>query len=79
MDTAALCKTALFRGSSPEEVEAMLACLGAERRQYAKGEMVCRVGDVISSMGVVLRGSLDLPVRYPPYGEKLDLLKLLLR
>ena len=28
---------------------------------------------------VVLRGSLDLPVRYPPYGEKLDLLKLLLR
>lgn len=58
MDTAALCKTALFRGSSPEEVEAMLACLGAERRQYAKGEMVCRVGDVISSMGVVLRGSL---------------------
>lgn len=58
MDTAALCKTALFRGSSPEEVEAMLACLGAERRQYAKGEMVCRVGDVISSMGAVLRGSL---------------------
>ena len=58
MDTAALCKTALFRGSSPEEGEAMLACLGAERRQYAKGEMVCRVGDVISSMGVVLRGSL---------------------
>ena len=58
MDTAALCKTALFWGSSPEEVEAMLACLGAERRQYAKGEMVCRVGDVISSMGVVLRGSL---------------------
>lgn len=58
MDTAALCKTALFRGSSPEEVEAMLACLGAERRQYAKGEMVCRVGDVISSMGVVLRGSM---------------------
>lgn len=58
MDTAALCKTALFRGSSPEEVEAMLACLGAERRQYAKGEMVCRVGDVISSMGVVLQGSL---------------------
>ena len=28
---------------------------------------------------VVLRGQLALPVRYPPYGEKLDLLKLLLR
>ena len=28
---------------------------------------------------VVWRGRLDLPVRYPPYGEKLSLLKLLLR
>ena len=35
----------------------MLNCLGAERRQYAKGQMICRTGDIVSSLGIVLSGS----------------------
>ena len=57
MEIAALSKTALFRGSSPEEVEAMLSCLGAERRTFQKGERIFRTGDVVRSLGAVLAGS----------------------
>lgn len=57
MDYYDLSKTILFRGTTPEEVETMLNCLGAERRQYAKGQMICRTGDIVSSLGIVLSGS----------------------
>lgn len=57
MEIAGLSKTALFRGSSPEEVETMLSCLGAERRAFEKGEMIFRTGDVVTSLGIVLSGS----------------------
>ena len=56
MDAAALSKTALFRGTTPEEVESMLACLGAWRRQFDKGEIICRAGDVVTALGMVLSG-----------------------
>lgn len=32
-----LANTALFRGTSPQEAEAMLNCLGAMERGYARG------------------------------------------
>ena len=57
MDYYDLSKTILFQGTTPEEVETMLNCLGAERRQYAKGQMICRTGDIVSSLGIVLSGS----------------------
>ena len=57
MDYIGLSKTALFRGATPGEVEEMLSCLSAERRGFAKGEMVCRMGDVVTSLGMVLSGS----------------------
>lgn len=56
MDFVFLSHTALFRGISPEEAERMLSCLGAERRQFAKGQMIYRTGDVVSSLGLVLSG-----------------------
>lgn len=56
MDAAALARTPLFRGASPEEVEGMLACLGAETRRYAKGETIFRVGDRVSALGLVCSG-----------------------
>lgn len=57
MDFSALSKTALFRGSTAEEVKSMLSCLGAERRSFPKGQMIYRTGDVVRSLGLVLSGS----------------------
>jgi CRP-like cAMP-binding protein len=62
MDDVFLANTALFRGSSPEEAHAMLSCLGAYEKQYKKGEMICRAGDYISSMGLVLSGGVNISV-----------------
>ena len=57
MDFIGLSKTALFRGATPQEVEAILSCLNAEARQFSKSEMIYRTGDVVTSLGVVLSGS----------------------
>jgi CRP-like cAMP-binding protein len=57
MDVISLSKTALFRGITPLEVEEMLLCLGAEQRHFSKGEILCRTGDVVTDLGMVLSGS----------------------
>ncbi len=57
MEFPALSRSPLFRGASPEEVETMLGCLGAERRRYARGACLCRAGETISALGLVLSGS----------------------
>ena len=56
MKSAVLAHTPLFRGATPEEVEAMLGCLGAERRAFARGELIYRTGDVVTALGLVLSG-----------------------
>ena len=56
MDPVQLTETALFCGISPGETEALLACLGAQRRKYAKGEQILRAGDTVESLGLVLSG-----------------------
>ena len=57
MDFFALSKTALFKGATPQEVEDMLRCLGAERRQFSRGETIYHAGDSVTALGVVLSGS----------------------
>ena len=57
MEFTLLSKTALFRGTTGEEVEAMLACLGAVRRKFERRETIYGVGEVVSSLGMVLSGS----------------------
>lgn len=57
MDFFTLSKTALFYGVTPQEVEEMLSCLGAEERHFAKGEMVYRAGELVRALGMVLSGS----------------------
>lgn len=57
MDFTFLSQTALFRGAAPREVEGMLSCLGAEQRHFSKGELLCRAGDVVMALGMVLFGS----------------------
>ena len=60
MDHLFLSRTILFRGAAPEEVEAMLTCLQAEVRSYARGEVIYRAGDTVSAMGLVLSGSVSI-------------------
>lgn len=57
MDFSFLSKTALFRGTTPQEAEAMLGCLGGGTRAYSKGDTILRAGECADSMGLVLSGS----------------------
>ena len=53
-------KTELFRGTTPEEIKEMLFCLNAQTKHYSKGEYICRAGDYIRTMGMVLSGSVNI-------------------
>ena len=46
----------LFQGMTPEEAAGLLACLGSDRRRYAKGQTVLHAGEVVTSLGLVLSG-----------------------
>ena len=56
----ALKKSVLFCGIETREIEAMLNCLSAVKRTYEKGEFVWRNGDHVTSMGLVLTGSVHV-------------------
>lgn len=57
MDYLFLSKTSLFCGTSEQEVEAMLQCLGAFTKRYVKDEIICHAGEPAENMGLVLSGS----------------------
>ena len=60
MNPVSLSKTILFQGASPQEIEAMLHCLQAEEKTFRKGEIIYHAGASISSMGLVLSGSVSI-------------------
>lgn len=60
MDGEFLTKTVLFRGATPQEVEQMLSCLGAQRRVFPKGAYVYHAGEPVRALGVVLSGSVSI-------------------
>ena len=47
----------LFSGISEEELSAMLSCLHAEEKDYAKDAFLLRAGDTAESIGLVLSGN----------------------
>lgn len=51
-----LAQTKLFSGMTEEEISAMLSCLSAVTKTYAKGEYIFRSGECISSMALLLSG-----------------------
>ena len=53
-------KTVLFQGATPQEVEQMLSCLGAQRRVFPKGAYVYHAGEPVRALGVVLSGSVSI-------------------
>lgn len=60
MDTLFLSKTMLFRGIAPQDIEAMMTCLSAATKTYKRGEVIFSEGDTVSSMGMVLSGSVSI-------------------
>ena len=55
-----LAMTPLFSGSKPEEIDTMLGCLAARERRYGKGARIHRMGDVITTVGLVLEGGVRI-------------------
>ncbi len=60
MDTLFLSNTNLFRGTTPDEVAAMLPCLMAEEKYYRKDEVIYRGGDIVHKIGMVITGSVSI-------------------
>ena len=52
--------TPLFNGLKPEEIDTMLGCLAARERRYRKGARIHRMGDVITTVGLVLEGGVRI-------------------
>ena len=59
----------LFAGISPEELESMLACLGARRVDAGKEQPIFREGDPADFVGVVLEGAVRI-LREDFYGNR---------
>ena len=51
-----LFRSPLFQGVSAADAASMLQCLGAQRRHYARGERILRMGETTESLGLVLAG-----------------------
>lgn len=47
-------------GIEQKELEALLDCLKPKRKNYRKGEYVCRAGEPIRHMGFILEGSVNI-------------------
>ena len=60
MDYKLLENAPLFKDVAPEEIDAMLQCLGTEEKEYEKGEIIFHAGDVIHSIGLVLTGRVQI-------------------
>ena len=60
MDTLFLSKTDLFRGIPQEDIQSMLGCLKAATKTYQRGEFICREGETVTAMGMVLCGSVSI-------------------
>jgi CRP/FNR family transcriptional regulator, dissimilatory nitrate respiration regulator len=50
----------LFQGILTDDIKAMLTCLNARIASYDKGVFIYRVGDVVSDLGIVLKGNVHL-------------------
>lgn len=50
----------LFRGISTEEIRGILKCLSAVHKQYRRGEYIFRLGDMVSTVGLVQQGAVQI-------------------
>lgn len=69
-DTDFLQSIALFKGLEPEAVPALMRCLGAREKKYAKGETILLAGDAATQVGIVWEGEVCVQ-RDTPDGRQL--------
>ena len=62
MDFPILKKIPLFYGVKPEEIPSILHCLSGQIRSFSKGEMIFCAGESITSVGIVLEGSVHIEI-----------------
>ena len=67
-----LCSTSLFNGLTPEELQTLLAQLGAIMRSYGKGEALVLAGEPNRRVGIVLSGELEA-YRPGPQGARIPI------
>ena len=48
--------TSIFRGATVQQVQKMLGVLLPSIKSYARGAAICRAGETVSSLGIVLTG-----------------------
>ena len=48
--------TPIFRGATAQQVQKMLGMLLPGIKNYARGETICRAGETVSSLGIILTG-----------------------
>ncbi|MBQ6809803.1 MAG: Crp/Fnr family transcriptional regulator, partial [Firmicutes bacterium] len=53
----AAASSTLFQGVGKDEIEAMLKCLDARLLSFQKGETVYAVDDIVTDLGLVVKGS----------------------
>jgi cAMP-binding proteins - catabolite gene activator and regulatory subunit of cAMP-dependent protein kinases len=57
MSENVLNRSPLFQGIAQDNIEAILSCLSAIRREFQKGESILREGDIIKNVGILLSGT----------------------
>ena len=71
-ETEVLHQSRLFDGVNDDDIEALLSCLGAERKFYSKGEVIFAQGTTISDFAILLSGKVHL--QSIDYWGRVDLL-----
>lgn len=59
-DQIVLEKLPLFEGINPQEINAILSCMGAQTAKYAKEEYIRMEGDPANFIGLVLEGTVQI-------------------
>lgn len=49
-------KTSIFQGADAQQVQKMLGVILPSIKTYVRGETICRAGETVSSLGIVLAG-----------------------
>ena len=65
----------LLRGIKPDELNAMLSCIGYHIGTFKKGDIVAFEGDNLKHIGIIMKGSVDM-VKEDLWGNKTMLVRM---
>ena len=68
-------RSPLFYGIKPDELNAMLSCIGYHIGTFKKGDIVAFEGDHLKHIGIIMKGSVDM-VKEDLWGNKTMLMRM---